>query len=1197
MPAESRSVVVRLSMDTAQAIRDSQQFGSEFERAMGQAQRSASGADQALDKIGGTAGRIALGATAALGAMGKAAVDWESQWAGVSKTVDGTVSEMAELEDELRELARTMPATHEEIAATAEAAGQLGVAREDVADFTETMLQLGETTNLTADEAATSIAQMANVLGTSQDDIDNVGAALVALGNDGASTEAQILGMAQRISGAGAQIGLAESDILAIANAAASMGVEVEAGGSAISRVFTEMAKATAQGGGDLERFAAVAEMSAQEFVQAFESDPARAFAAFTGGLDRINKSGGDVFTTLEQLQLSDVRVSQALLGMAASGDLLTDSLDLGAEAFEENTALAEEYAKRAETTASEVQVAWNNIKDAGIEAGEALLPVISEVADVVADLAGAFGSLPGPAQSAVVELLAVTAVVGGAAWFGTKAIRGVTSTRDALSDLASWSPRAANGLERVAKAGVGLAAVGAAISAITEAVAEASGANLDLSNLARDVQQIANGQTNDLLDRAVEDIKITSDGMIQAGEYLFEAVGALPFIPNETGLDKAQDNIKAIDQELAGLVESGNADAARTVFESIVAVLNGLPAGASVSQQAIDDVMGSFASYETALANAEVEAENAAAASEGHAGAVAESGQAAELTAEQIKGLIEAMRDQTNAAIDAFDAETGWRRALEAARDAAADNSAGIKGNSDAALENRDAISDLASAWNAQSDVVRNNEARFKAARKAFIDTAEGMGVSREEARRLADQMLALPDSKIIPVELPGISVAQQQLQGIRSEIDSIDRNIDVFVNVRAPSVSGFGAQVGSAYGNILHFANGDIANAHQPELYRGGVTRVWGEPETGGEAYIPLRNDARRPRARAIATETVRLLGGTAHFADGGFSLDERGQILQLRKTIRDLIKDLNEEGKDALRGLDRRIALNNLAQARLDLRQARNAPRREAREEARELVLEQRRARREARSGFDLEVGMSQSEIRDEYREFKRVLREAGVELPKNFDKLRERSLKTAERFEKVTARIADTEDALADWQATAERVSSTVASIFNNDLYRTGGLANAMLQLEADRNDTAERNALLQAVGGIAGGLGLDLSSEAFQSLATSADMQTLRDLDTAQEVADFFAAFNARLQEQTAAGAYAADAVTGTQIQAITTALADLTATQDALKRQMERQEDRVQQATQTGTREGARAGVADGMRDEARTKAAKAKTR
>lgn len=433
---ESRSVVIRLAADTAQAISGLKAVSDQANRSADAMEAAGRRQAQAVDQLGTRAGQVGLIAAGGLLAAGKAAVEWESQWAGVSKTVDGTVSEMAELEDELRELARTMPATHEEIAATAEAAGQLGVAREDVAGFTETMLQLGETTNLTADEAATSIAQMANVLGTSQDDIDNVGAALVALGNDGASTEAQILGMAQRISGAGAQIGLAESDILAIANAAASMGVEVEAGGSAISRVFTAMAKATAQGGGDLERFAAVADMSAQQFVQAFENDPARAFAAFTGGLDRINKSGGDVFTTLEQLKLSDVRVSQALLGMAASGDLLTDSLDLGAEAFAENSALAEEFAKRAGTTASEITVAWNNVRDAGIDAGATLLPIISDVAETVSDLAGAFNDLPEPVQDSAVALAAVTAILGGGAWFGTKAIRGVAETNAALAAL-----------------------------------------------------------------------------------------------------------------------------------------------------------------------------------------------------------------------------------------------------------------------------------------------------------------------------------------------------------------------------------------------------------------------------------------------------------------------------------------------------------------------------------------------------------------------------------------------------------------------------------------------------------------------------------------------------------------------------------------------------------------------------------------
>src|SRR5690606_34365347 len=135
-----------------------------------------------------------------------------------------------------------------------------------------------------ADQAATSIAQISNVMGTTTGEVDNFGAALVALGNDGASTEAQIVAMAQRIAGAGAQIGLAESDILAIANAASSMGIEAEAGGSAISRVFTDMAKATKQGGESLDTFADVAGMSAKEFATAFEADPARAFASFTEG-------------------------------------------------------------------------------------------------------------------------------------------------------------------------------------------------------------------------------------------------------------------------------------------------------------------------------------------------------------------------------------------------------------------------------------------------------------------------------------------------------------------------------------------------------------------------------------------------------------------------------------------------------------------------------------------------------------------------------------------------------------------------------------------------------------------------------------------------------------------------------------------------------------------------------------------------
>lgn len=108
------------------------------------------------------------------------------------------------------------------------------------------------------------------------------------------------------------------------------------------------------------------------------------------------------------------------------------------------------------------------------------------------------------------------------------------------------------------------------------------------------------------------------------------------------------------------------------------------------------------------------------------------------------------------------------------------------------------------------------------------------------------------------------------------------------------------------SARGNIFHYAYGDVANRHMPELAGPGPTRVWREPETQGEAYIPLANDDRRPRARQIAAETVSLLGGTAYFAAGGLSFarrrhpddDPSPHLRNLSKALREATKSLNKE-----------------------------------------------------------------------------------------------------------------------------------------------------------------------------------------------------------------------------------------------------------------------------------------------------------
>lgn len=436
MTAESRSVVVRLSAETAAYIREMQAAGRLGTDAMQQVERATLRADSAVSKTAQTTKRAGMVMAVGLGLAIKAAIDWESQWTGVLKTVDGTTAQLNDLEGGLRDMAKTLPESHQEIAAVAEAAGQLGIQTPNVESFTKTMVQLGETTNLTSEQAATDIAQIENVMRTASDETDNLGASLVALGNNGASTEAQILAMANRIAATGAQVGLTEADILGLANAAASMGIEVEAGGSAVSRVFQTMAKDVAAGGDKLELFAQVSGMTAQQFAKEFGDDPARAFAAFTQGLDRINKSGGDVFGVLDKLSLSDIRVSQALLSMASSGDYLTKSLDLSAQAWDQNTALQDEFAKRAGTTASQVQVSINNIRDAAIDLGATLLPIVSDIASGVSTVSNAFGSLPDPLQSIIGKATALALVVGGAGWFGAKAVLAVKTMRLALVEL-----------------------------------------------------------------------------------------------------------------------------------------------------------------------------------------------------------------------------------------------------------------------------------------------------------------------------------------------------------------------------------------------------------------------------------------------------------------------------------------------------------------------------------------------------------------------------------------------------------------------------------------------------------------------------------------------------------------------------------------------------------------------------------------
>ena len=328
----------------------------------------------------GAAAVAAIGVGKALSSSVRAASSFESTFAEVRKTVDTNEAGFKRIERGLRNLAKEIPVPVEELNNLAGEAGALGIASKDIVTFTRVASQLGTTTNMSSSDAANALARLANIMGTSSSKFENMASALVGLGNAGASTESEIADMALRIASTGKQVGLTEAQVLGFASALSSVGIEAEAGGSAISRAFSLISRSVATGNEDLAGFAKVAQMSVPQFSKLFEKNAAKGMLAFIKGLGEIKKNGGNALVELEKLGINEVRLTNALLSAAGAGDLFNDQLKLSSEEFRRNGALAEEAQKRYETFQQQVELLKNNFNDLLITVGNKVLPVLKEL-------------------------------------------------------------------------------------------------------------------------------------------------------------------------------------------------------------------------------------------------------------------------------------------------------------------------------------------------------------------------------------------------------------------------------------------------------------------------------------------------------------------------------------------------------------------------------------------------------------------------------------------------------------------------------------------------------------------------------------------------------------------------------------------------------------------------------------------------
>lgn len=441
---------------------------------------------------------------AGIAAATKTAIEFEDAWTGVTKTVDGTPQQLSKIEDGLKNLAQTTSSTYQDIAHYAELAGQMGIPTDSIVGFTKTITELGDTTNLVGEEAAQSIAKFSNVM-VSQSKKTNtyysrLGSTIVDLGNKFSTTESDIMDMATRLGVAGKMVGFNSNQVLGLSTALSSLGIEAAAGGSSVSKMLKTIDLSVSTGDKNLQKFAEVSGMTSQQFQKAWGEDAAGTFLKFVQG---IGKSA-DVTKTLDELGIKEVRQAQSMGALAQSSDVLASALNVSKNAWNDNTAMANEAEKRYATLKSQLSQTWEAIKQAGNELGQAFTPTLTDLLKIVKKAANAFSNLDEGTQQTIAKMLLLTAAayptakgvskVAGATQsavkFFTKEHASLQKVADGFGDAAKAGDLASTSIVSLGK---GFVLTHPAITAVTVALGAFAGAVVWADKKRKEAMETAN--------------------------------------------------------------------------------------------------------------------------------------------------------------------------------------------------------------------------------------------------------------------------------------------------------------------------------------------------------------------------------------------------------------------------------------------------------------------------------------------------------------------------------------------------------------------------------------------------------------------------------------------------------------------------------------------------------------------------------
>ncbi|WP_353285281.1 phage tail tape measure protein [Wolbachia endosymbiont (group A) of Beris morrisii] len=322
---------------------------------------------------------IGLGLT--LAAPIKVAIDFESAMADVKKVVkfvqNDTKDEASKFAKELKKLSREIPLSAAELAQIAASGGQLGIKKEDLFMFTETVAKMSTAFDMSAEQAGDSIAKLSNVYGIDVSEMEHVGNVINHLSDNTAAKAKDMVEALAIVGGTAKQFGLKFEQTSSLVNAFISLGKQPAKAGTAINALLSKLQTSEGQG---KEFKAALEEMgiATEEMVQRISENGEEALLYFFQTLKKMDNQ--ERSTILMKLFGQEYQDDIALL--AGSFNKYEDAIRLLSDTEEYKSSLQKEFQNRVDTTASKLRLLRNAIAEVGMNLGSVMLPTLKSIAE-----------------------------------------------------------------------------------------------------------------------------------------------------------------------------------------------------------------------------------------------------------------------------------------------------------------------------------------------------------------------------------------------------------------------------------------------------------------------------------------------------------------------------------------------------------------------------------------------------------------------------------------------------------------------------------------------------------------------------------------------------------------------------------------------------------------------------------------------